>query len=351
MSDALLAGPRGRRLCLDYACRDEQLQHLVGFYGFHRVDAPVRVIAFTDGDPAPIPNPTVTDIADRLSAIPETEIDDAGLAAALRTTVDVARYWQEPDLEDRLAARPEIRDALRPLARQILAHAGSAWDRGRDDRQWAVRWSAREAGVALPSAAADALETWATCTRAAEDRARRELPRTPTARVSGEWWSIPLSLLSTSGSVDAALYLVEDSFGDEAATVIPVTGTERTLEIRGPVDWATLCREFPAEVTASRRHDWYRTTGRDGRWLIPDWQRVGERWDAVHLTTLGYLTAATRLIEIDGEYASVMGGWAPDSTLWLRDTAIEVGPEQQWTREHVGAAWVRRPEEVPDRRG
>lgn len=343
MSDALLAGPRGHRLCLDYACRDEQLQHLVGFYGFHRVDASARVIAFTHGGPAPIPNPTVTDIADRLFAIPETAIDDAALAAALRTTVDVARYWQEPDLEDRLAARPEIVEALRPLARRISAHIGSAWDRGRGDRQWAVHWREREPGGPLPTAASDALATWAARLRAAEDRAQRELPDAPTARVSGEWWSIPLSLLSTSGSVLAALDLVEDSFGDEVATVIPVRGSGRTLEIRGPSEWVALCREFPMEVTASRRHDWYRTTDRDGRWLLPDWQRVGERWDAVHLTTLGYLTAATRLIEIDDEYASVIGGWAPDSTLWLRDTAVEVGPRQEWAREHAGAVWARGP--------
>src|SRR5690606_21256796 len=95
------------------------------------------------------------------------------------------------------------------------------------------------------------------------------------------------------------------------------------------------------EVTASRRHDWFRVTGRDGRWLIPDWERVAQRWDAVHLTTLGYLSAATRLIDIDGEYASVIAGWGPDSTIWLTDGAREANePRQQWSRIEGGNDWA-----------
>jgi hypothetical protein len=88
------------------------------------------------------------------------------------------------------------------------------------------------------------------------------------------------------------LNLVEDSFGGEVATAIPVRGVGRTLEIRRPEDWTSLCRRFPLEVTASRRHVWFSTTGRDGRWLIPDWERVADEWDAVHLTVHGYLSGA-----------------------------------------------------------
>lgn len=145
-----------------------------------------------------------------------------------------------------------------------------------------------------------------------------------------------------------ALELVEDSLGWEAATVIPVRGAGRILEIASAHDWAALCCRFPREVTASRRHDWFRVTGRDGRWLIPDWPRVAREWDAVHLTTLGYLEAATRLIEIDDEYATVLAGWEPDLTLWLTDCARELSADgeaesarEEWRRAPNETAWTR----------
>jgi hypothetical protein len=140
----------------------------------------------------------------------------------------------------------------------------------------------------------------------------------------------------------SALERVEDPLGWEIATVIPVRGSGTTLDIRSAEDWADLCREYPMEVTASRRHDWFRVTGRAGRWLIPDWQRVAERWDAVHLTTRGYLSAATRLIEIDAEYGTVIGGWGPDSTIWLRDAVREANePRQEWRWSRDADGWMR----------
>lgn len=341
VNEQLLEGPRGRRLCLDYASRLPHVAELVGFYAFHHVDERATVIAFGDGEPAPIPDPSVGDIAQALASASGTPVDDDALAAALRVTVDVARYWQEPDTLDRLAADPRIIDALRPLARDLLAHAGSTWSRERSDQQWAVQWRLRDGAGPLAPDATETLENGDAALRAAEERARREWPTDPTARFSGEWWSVPVWMLSTRGSIAAALDLVEDAFGDEVATVIPVAGEGRTLEIRGPADWADLCRRYPLEVTASHRHDWYRTTGRDGRWLQPDWRRIAREWDAVHLTTLGYLTGATRTIEVDDEYASVLAGWAPDSTIWLTDAATESGPRQDWRREHPDAAWTR----------
>ena len=31
---------------------------------------------------------------------------------------------------------------------------------------------------------------------------------------------------------------------------------------------------YPRDVTASRRHDWNGWTGREGRWILPDWRSV-----------------------------------------------------------------------------
>ncbi|MCQ1999614.1 hypothetical protein [Arthrobacter zhaoxinii] len=135
------------------------------------------------------------------------------------------------------------------------------------------------------------------------------------------------------GQIPAGLSLVEDSAGLEEATVIPVSGTGRTLRIRSPEDWIALCRAYPLEVTASRRHNWFQTTGRIGRWVIPDWEQAAERWDAVHLTVLGYLRSAGRALAVDAGTASVIAGWDPDSILWLTDRVREIeGPRQIWRR-------------------
>jgi hypothetical protein len=68
-------------------------------------------------------------------------------------------------------------------------------------------------------------------------------------------------------------------------------------------------------VTASRRHDWFRTTGRDGAWVIPDWALVAREWDAIHLPVSAYLESAGRAIEVAKETASVT--WDPDTSIWL----------------------------------
>ncbi|MFX1760442.1 MULTISPECIES: hypothetical protein [Rhodococcus] len=64
------------------------------------------------------------------------------------------------------------------------------------------------------------------------------------------------------------------------------------LEIHGPDDWVQLCRRFPLEAIAQKRPGWYRTTGRDGRWVLPDWRAVAEVYGGVHLNVAGYLAAA-----------------------------------------------------------
>lgn len=62
----------------------------------------------------------------------------------------------------------------------------------------------------------------------------------------------------------------------------------------------------------------------------------------MHLTTLGYLSAATRLIPVGDDYGSVIAGWAPDSTLRLTDSAREAdGPRQQWVRPMGEDRWRR----------
>lgn len=329
-------------MCLEYVARtDESVGSAVFWLGREQDPNPGVLLRFVGEGSVCENDPTYTpdEVAALIKAVDLTSIRADIARGSLQASVDLARYWQEPDGQDALAALPAVRGALRRVAERLIAETPEL-TAPRATAQWAVDWHPLTEAAPLESAPAVILADWTHAQREGEARAARERPADPHARVSGTWWSVPQGLVTTRGRALDALELVEDSLGWETATVTPVLGAGDTLEIGSPEDWADLCREYPMEVTASRRHDWFRVTGQDKRWLIPDWQRVSERWDAVHLTTLGYLSAATQLIEIDEEYASVIGGWAPDSTIWLIGAAeASIEGREQWARPRNDWRW------------
>ena len=352
-AELLLEGPRGRRLCLELAMElDADIRTAFFWLGYDldpgKGTSTVLMASFSDdtaaAGAAPSPeHPSPEQLAAMLASLAPANLDDGHIQPALERSVDAARYWQEADGQDVLATLPLIRAALVPLAVQLMASPGAQWwGQPRRTEQWAIDWGSPDNPAPLPKDPRQTLAEWGRTELAEEVRAARERPRDPHANWSGTWWSVPPELVRTIGQVPAGLNLVEDSLGWEHATVIPVRGTGRTFEVRGTEDWVSLCRAFPLDVTASRRHDWFRVTGRDGRWVIPDWERVADRWDAVHLTVLGYLSGATRALAVDADTATVIAGWDPDSTIWLTDAAREgEGPRQAWHRSPGDDIWVR----------
>ena len=142
-----------------------------------------------------------------------------------------------------------------------------------------------------------------------------------------------------------ALDFTEDDMGWDRARVSPVVvdGNPRIYEIAEPADWARLVEHHPIEVTASRRHDWYNTTGRAGRWHMPDWASVAEQFDAVHLTVWGYLTTAGNAVPVhllDGDSASVLAGWTPDATHWLNPAAVSISDSPTEYRHNKDGLWT-----------
>jgi len=345
-ASGLLEGPRGRRLCLELAREaDPELHGLVFWAALAATGPSSSVVVFGPGSEEPRPEVSPEDVAARLLAV-VPPLDEARLLAALGRAVDAARYWQEPDGEDLLAAHPAVRAALLPLAALVLADPAAAWlEQPVAAEQWAIAWD--PAGPAAPPGGEDArarIAGWRAAALEGEERARRERPADPGANWSGEWWSTPPSQLVRSTralgvSGPAGLHLVEDSLGWTRALATPLRGAGRVLELGSAADWAALCRAHPLEVTASRRHDWFRTTGRTGEWVIPDWAAVAEEWDAVHLTAAAYLRVTGRAIPVDERRASVVAGWAPDETFWLADLVRPVGTPVEWRREDT--AWVR----------
>ncbi|WP_430866883.1 hypothetical protein [Demequina aurantiaca] len=216
-----------------------------------------------------------------------------------------------------------------------------------NSEQWNVQFKDDREAPSRPPAD-EALRLWQKHEVENERIAIRERPVDPAANWSGDWWSKPAWALTTSsrdlhGLGPAGLWLVEDGLGwDEAySELVDHENAPRVYEITTADSWAKLCREYPLDVTASRRHDWYRTTGRDGRWVIPNWARVSPDFDAVHLSVAAYLSLAGISIDVDGTSASVIAGWNPDETYWLTDVSSEPATRTTWMRDDGATQWRR----------
>lgn len=345
--DSLLQGPRGRRLCLELAMEmDQDIRIAVFHLGYNLDPGAGRSRRMLTMDPVgeappPLPESTMEELAGLITSLDLRNITTELVQHAFQRAVDTARYWQEPEGEDFLAATQEITESLAHIAKSLEGKPATLWwDQKALPGQWAIDWRSADDPTPLPRNPQHTLAEWVRKERAEELRAAKERPQDPRANFSGEWWSIPHGLIHTVARIPEGLSLVEDSLGWEEATVIPVAGTGRILEITTEEDWTTLCRAFPLEVTASRRHDWFRTTGRHGRWVIPDWEQAASTWDAVHLTVTGYLSVAGRALAVGEDTSSVIAGWNPDTTFWLNDVVRESGePRQHWHRPHNEDLW------------
>ena len=76
----------------------------------------------------------------------------------------------------------------------------------------------------------------------------------------------------------------------------------RVREINHPANWHELCLEFPRKAP-------------DGR-LVPDWLRMADSWDGVHLTLGGMLSCEQARYERDGDW-TMLQYWHAEQTHWL----------------------------------
>lgn len=355
--EALLGGPRGRRLCLEVASRLAADSPLVDaarafgharFYAANGLGRGDSTVYFSPTAKVEPHRPTAAEVAALLDAVPLSGPTADALLHSLVDTVAAARYWQEPDGDDHLAAAPEMRRSLHRFAVAMLESPHAAWWSApmAADGQWAVAFI-EEPPRPMPELrpAAAALEQGRLDVILDEVTAARDRPADPSANWSGSWWSRPggvsgsTRMLHERGPV--GLWLVEDGFGERRATTerLELPAELRIHEIDSPAAWAQLCRDHAMDVTASKRHDWYRTTGRAGPWLMPDWARLQDMYDGVHLTMGGYLSTAGVAIPLDGGFATVLAGWEPDTTYWLRDVPPVAGTRQQWAQEGNSQFW------------
>ncbi|QIV87478.1 hypothetical protein [Glutamicibacter mishrai] len=351
--DALLQGQRGRRLLWEFAIAsegqnlatsDERPLLSAMFYASYSIESARGdgVVLFC-GEQSDVPEVGPAGLARLLEGNELVPVTETLLQAALARSVDAARYWQEPDGHDTLLAAPELVRGLERVAQHISASSAAAqWAAAMDERaQFRIEFEEQDP-VVVPQRtdrkAIDTLLRWKEQLIIAEARAAAERPVPVTAALSGEWWSVPDQLLPSSTGVFAnkepvGLSCVEDGFGWERASakIMSVPPAANVLEISTAEDWIHLCREQGIDVTAQKRHDWYRVTGRDGAWKIPDWLAVARRYDGVHLSIAAYLALAGECLAVDEKFSTVIAGWDPDRTFWFTDALRFYGPAQEWT--------------------
>jgi len=83
----------------------------------------------------------------------------------------------------------------------------------------------------------------------------------------------------------------------------------RVFEVHGPSDWHELCVRYPARGTEDDR-------------LAPNWGAVSEKWDGVHLSLGGLLTAEQNRYESPAGW-TMLDYWHAEQTCWLRALRTE----------------------------
>ena len=123
---------------------------------------------------------------------------------------------------------------------------------------------------------------------------------------------------------------------------IEVSSSARVFEIHRPDDWRRLVATYPHDV--SRRHSGWELPGPnqhrsevaavasasagsaarfDVRVAMPDWNRVAEDWDGVHLSWAGMLTCEGHVVdvpELGADVVTMLRFWFTERTLWLRSS-------------------------------
>jgi hypothetical protein len=97
---------------------------------------------------------------------------------------------------------------------------------------------------------------------------------------------------------------------------VAVFPAARVAEIHTPAQWSALARTYAGA------HQAFRWSGRPhsppvSARIDPDWSKVAEDWDGVHLSVSGLLTAQDVPYRSEGA-TTELRGWDMESTVWFR---------------------------------
>jgi hypothetical protein len=240
---------------------------------------------------------------------------------------------------------------LRPVAEALVSARGAAtwWEPAAPADQRFLHWDGfpRPAGPAVEQAVRDGMRA----ERARnEEGLRQRRPRvSPGTRIGAHWWSAP-DFAELTWTTSAAGDIPATAFGHFIDTLWPFEETgvtvwsltiapaARVLEITGPAAWQALVARFPRDVTGTHDGEWRYWGGVPGPWRLPDWELVMEHYDGVHVTAGGFLSSCGLALPVGDGY-TMLAGWIPGATLWLRDMAAVSRPLGRWRGHPQNVGW------------
>lgn len=279
----------------------------------------------------------------------QTTIAELDVAQALMSLAwDTTSFGFDPESEAFWGLSSGAREALRPVAEAAVRSPalGRWWDPIAREDQRLLLWH---------DESRQPLEEWVhismTQEREENEQRSRCRPRSerPGVRIGAEWWSAPNFAQNTwttgaFGEIPAiALGHFIDTytpFEESEATVwsLEVRPEARVYEVQRPGDWRSLVERYLWDVTATHDGEWRYWGGVDGPWFLPDWELVMQDYDGVHVSIGGYLASCGLATPVPGGY-TMLSGWIPDATVWLRDV--------DRSRRQVGT-WRGNPQRVHD---
>jgi hypothetical protein len=232
---------------------------------------------------------------------------------------------------------------LRPVADALVAAMGTRqwWDEVQLSDQRFVAWDGRLPlnDAELESALETEMGELRAGDRSSQDRPGSEQSLSP--RLGDIWWSTPWfaerawSTNAIEGLWSLGLLNSSDAYGpaDPDAVIaggeasprllrLKMNPRSRVFEIASVNDWQSLVDQFPCDVSATHGKDWSMWTNKLGPWLLPDWQEARRHYDGVHVGIGGYLSSCGIAVPVRHGY-SMLAGWMPGATLWLRDMVVE----------------------------
>jgi hypothetical protein len=320
----LLTGNAGRCLC----------HAIAEVPGFGEVRMP---LSFRVGR-AGVEQPSASQLLDEVEAVVATGNFARFLAAADASLLalwlqDSTKTCTTPTAEDPPELLAREREVLLPVAEALMDRPDTAWwasPCARADQHFVDlgpgRWTSPP--TLPPAASLDA----GIAEEDDDERRLREDDRltwpTPANRgVMGQAaWSVPSTPWSTTRSVPGsvpipALGLVrwwwDQGHRAERYWRATLTRPARIFEVDSADAWVRLVNAYPRDVTYTRSA-WWALTRWPGPWVLPDWAQVRVDFDAVHVTVLGFLEAATSVLPV-GEARTGLSMWEPDGTFWLND--------------------------------
>lgn len=253
-------------------------------------------------------------IRDRWSAL-EIEVNDP--VALLRGVGQVTEHypWGFPwhELPNTLEA---IKNSLQPVAEIIAGSSEIDW--------W---WSAM----------AESNQRWLSVNDAKLPTSKElvsAISRNSETIEMNFWWISPIDLQiprTTRGPISSWLSVSllcpggPEQIHPESLKVwevqVPVNAS--IYEVQDAKDWIALVERFPRHLAVSSNSDWSRWTRQTGPWILPDWKAISEKYDGVHISIAGYITAAYQALPVRDSF-TILTGWRLDETLWLGEAPTAI---------------------------